>query len=73
MASKAIRIADIATTKNRAGLFPVSPATIWRWVREGRFPKPYKLGPCVTVWDAAVIDAFIANRSNQSIAEVHQL
>jgi predicted DNA-binding transcriptional regulator AlpA len=24
-------------------LIPVSPATIWKWVREDRFPKPVKL------------------------------
>lgn len=64
MSSRVIRIADIASTKNRAGLLPVSPNTIWRWVREGHFPKPYKLGPCVTVWDAEAIDAFIATRGH---------
>lgn len=63
MLSRVIRVADIATTKSRAGLLPVSPATIWRWVREGKFPKPFKLGDSVTVWDAAVIEDFIAKRA----------
>jgi len=41
-------------------MLPVSTATLWRWVKEGKFPKPFKLGARVTVWDAAEVDAFIA-------------
>jgi predicted DNA-binding transcriptional regulator AlpA len=33
-----------------AALNDVTPVTIWRWVREGRFPAPVKLGPNVTAW-----------------------
>ncbi|MEC5217931.1 prophage regulatory protein [Actimicrobium sp. GrIS 1.19] len=63
MSQRVIRVADIATTKKSKGMLPVSPATIWRWVREGKFPKPFKLGESVTVWDAAVVEAFIAQRA----------
>ncbi|WP_162588614.1 helix-turn-helix transcriptional regulator [Variovorax sp. RA8] len=66
MSQRVIRVAEIATTKQKAGLLPVSPATIWRWVREGKFPKPFKLGDSVTVWEAAAVEGFIANRSNGS-------
>lgn len=63
MSQRVIRVAEIATTKQRVGLLPVSPATIWRWVREGKFPKPFKLGDSVTVWDSAAVEDFIAKRS----------
>lgn len=63
MPQRVIRVAEIATTKQRAGLLPVSPATIWRWVREGKFPKPFKLGDSVTVWDANAVEEFIAKRA----------
>lgn len=63
MSQRVIRVAEIATTKNRKGMLPVSPATIWRWVREGKFPKPFKLGDSVTVWDATEVEAFIAQRA----------
>ena len=43
---------DVKTTANRFG---VSPATIWRWVREGRFPAPVKLGDNITRWRVADI------------------
>ena len=29
---------------------PVSPATLWRWVRSGDFVRPVKLGRNVTAW-----------------------
>lgn len=63
MSQQIVRVADIATTKASKGLLPVSPATIWRWVREGKFPKPYKLGESVTVWDLEKVEAFIAQRA----------
>jgi predicted DNA-binding transcriptional regulator AlpA len=63
MSNRVIRVAELATTKGSKGLLPVSPATVWRWVREGKFPKPFKLGESVTVWDAAEVEAFIAQRA----------
>ncbi|RUR65879.1 AlpA family phage regulatory protein [Variovorax guangxiensis] len=63
MSQRIIRVADLATTKGKAGMLPVSPQTIWRWVREGKFPKPFKLGDSVTVWNASEVEAFIAKRA----------
>ena len=65
MSQRVIRVAELATTKSRPGLLPVSPATVWRWVREGKFPKPFKLGDRVTVWDAEAVEAFIAKRAEE--------
>ncbi|MFT5962403.1 MAG: prophage regulatory protein [Burkholderiaceae bacterium] len=66
MTQRVIRVADIATTKNSKGMLPVSPATIWRWVREDKFPKPFKLGDSVTVWNAAEVEAFIVQRGGRA-------
>ncbi len=33
-----------------AGPIPVSRSSWWQGVKEGRFPKPVKLGPRTTVW-----------------------
>ena len=41
-------------------LIPVSMSTWWAGVREGRFPKPIKLGPRTTVWRMEDIRALIA-------------
>jgi prophage regulatory protein len=66
MSSRIIRIADIATTPTKTGILPVSPATIWRWVRDDKFPKPFKLGASVTGWYADDIEAFIAQRAAEA-------
>lgn len=66
MSQQVIRVADIATTKQKTGLLPVSPATIWRWAREGKFPKPFKLGESTTVWDRGAVEAFIAKQAEVS-------
>lgn len=31
-------------------LIPVKRSTWWQGVKDGRFPKPVKLGPRITVW-----------------------
>jgi predicted DNA-binding transcriptional regulator AlpA len=63
MSQQVIRISELASTPAKRGKLPVSPATVWRWVREGKFPKPFKLGESVTVWDTAEVEAFIVQRS----------
>jgi predicted DNA-binding transcriptional regulator AlpA len=56
------RMAMLATTKKNQGLLPVSPATIWRFVKDGTFPRPFKLGENCTVWDASEVDAWLVSR-----------
>ena len=44
--------------------FRVHRCTIWAWAREGRIPKPVKIGPNTTRWDrAAVIHALLSDGS----------
>lgn len=31
-------------------ILPISPATLWRWVAAGKFPKPVKFSSHVTAW-----------------------
>jgi prophage regulatory protein len=63
MAQRVIRINELATTKNKPGRLPVSPATLWRWVSQSKFPAPFKLGPNTTVWDLDQVDAFVAKQA----------
>jgi prophage regulatory protein len=41
------------------GPIPVSKSAWWAGVKEGRFPKPVKLGPRMTAWRAEDIHALI--------------
>ncbi len=36
-------------------LLPFSSATLWRMVKEGRFPRPIKLGARVTAWNVGQV------------------
>lgn len=58
-----IRIRELATTRNRPGLIPASPATIWRWVKAGTFPAPIKLSDRVTAWETQAVAAWIDARA----------
>lgn len=40
-------------------LIPVSRSGWWAGVKDGRYPRPMKLGPRVTVWKAEDIRKFI--------------
>jgi prophage regulatory protein len=43
-------------------LFKVSPATIYRWIKEGKFPKPVRLGANMVRWKASDIEAWMTDR-----------
>ena len=63
MGKRLFRLRDLATTSRTSGLLPVSPATIWRWTAQGKFPAPFKLGENTTVWDAEAVEHFLAQRA----------
>lgn len=44
------------------GPIPVSKSTWWAGVKDGRFPKPIKLGPRITVWKAEDIDQLLSRQ-----------
>jgi predicted DNA-binding transcriptional regulator AlpA len=39
-----VRMADLVN------FVPVDPATIWRWIKEKKFPAPVSLGNRTTAW-----------------------
>ena len=43
---------------------PISKCTWWNGVREGRFPKPIKLGPNTTAWRAEDVRALAEPKIN---------
>ena len=43
------------------GPIPVSKSTWWAGIKDGRFPKPVKLGSRITVWRVEDIRALIEN------------
>lgn len=58
-----IRQADIVRDpkrNDRAPLLSISSATLWRWVRQSRFPQPIRLGGNSTFWRVSDIRAWIS-------------
>ena len=51
-----VRLANLLAP---AGPIPVSKSTWWNGVKTGRFPKPIKLSPRITVWRVEDIRALI--------------
>jgi prophage regulatory protein len=45
-------------------LIPVSKATWWRGVKDGRYPQPVKLGPRCTAWRLADIESLTRHGIN---------
>ena len=41
-------------------LVPVGKSTWWAGVKSGRYPKPIKLGPGITVWRSADVRALLS-------------
>ena len=50
-------------------LIPVSKSAWWQGCKEGRFPKPIKLGPRTSAWRSSDIAALVEQLSQQSVHE----
>lgn len=57
-----VRIAQLVGNRKalppRAGILPISAATIWRGVRAGTFPAPVRLSKGTTAWKLSDIEAW---------------
>jgi prophage regulatory protein len=53
-----VRLNSILAPK---GPIPISKSTWWAGVKDGRFPKPVKLGPRITGWRAEDMRTLIEN------------
>lgn len=56
-------IGDKKTNPPIPAIIPVGKSTWWAGIKTGRFSKPVKLGPRITVWRVADIMNFIENQS----------
>ncbi len=59
MERRYLRIRELTSTSDRAGLLPVSAATIWRWVSRNQFPQPVRLSPGCTAWPAEAVEQWL--------------
>jgi len=50
-------------------IIPVSKSTWWQGCKDGRFPKPVKLGPKTTAWRAEDIAALIERIGSPNLSQ----
>ncbi len=55
-------IGSTESNPTQPAIVPVCKTTWWAGVKAGRFPKPVKLSPRVTVWRASEVFALIADQ-----------
>jgi len=61
---KAIRVSGVVDKTS------LSRTTILKWVAAGKFPKPFKLGTDVLVWDEADVDKWLQTKKQEVYDEV---
>jgi len=49
-----------------AGPLPISKSTWWRGCRDGRYPKPVKIGPRMTAWPVQSIRDLIERLTEET-------
>jgi predicted DNA-binding transcriptional regulator AlpA len=54
-----LRLNQIVGSKGMPAIIPVSRSSWWAGVKDGRFPKPVKLGKRTTAWKVSDIRAII--------------
>lgn len=59
-------------------IYPISKSQLWKLVKEGKFPRPIKLGPRITAWRVEDIRQFIekdvlANQPTQGSICKHKI
>ena len=48
-------------------IIPISKSAWWQGCKDGRYPKPIKLGPRTTVWRSTDISTLVRRLSSQNI------
>ncbi len=56
---RVIRLSELASRPGKPGLISASPASVWRWIKAGKFPAPFRIGDRTTVWDLAEVEQFL--------------
>lgn len=54
-----LRMKELANDSHGCGLIGVSSQTIWKWVKQKKFPQPIRLGGNVTVWRSSEIQSWM--------------
>ena len=45
---------------------PIARSTLWRWIREGRFPPPTKLSPKLNAWPQSTVERWLREQRGEA-------
>jgi len=65
-------IGDRKSNPPRPGLIPVGASSWWQGIKDGRYPKPVKLGPRVTAWRAEDIRLLIERLGREAEGDIEK-
>jgi len=68
---RVLRMRQLASTPYSIGYLPVSATTIWRWIKEGTFPKGHKIGPKTTIWYESEVKNWLEDQSSGTKSNQH--
>lgn len=54
-----VRVKQLCNSKGNQGILGISKSNFWQGIRDGRFPKPIKLGKRTSVWRVSDIRSLI--------------
>ena len=63
-ATDAAKKSDFRRPKQAAERYQIGESTLWEWAaKRVGFPKPFKAGPRVTLFDCSAIDTYLRGQS----------
>ena len=62
-----VSIRELASTKAKRGIVPLSKSAIYEKVARGEFPHPIKLGPRKSMWDRRDIEAWLETQKRGGV------
>ena len=61
------------TVAQVAKRFGISADTVWRWTRDGEFPKPWRMGPNTTRWKLSEVLDFEAKLTTCLVESAYEV
>ena len=58
---------EVLRIKDVCEMLDVGTVTLWRWRKDGTFPKPLQLGPNTVAWPRSVIEQWLESRAPSNV------
>ena len=73
MGHKSLPEAEFLRVKAVAALLGIGESTVWLWTKDGRLPKPIRLGNKCTLWNRKGIEQYLSGIGSTAAASADPL